>query len=68
MAVERDIAPGTPVVTADGKPGSVLRSYPGTSVVTVRIHGAIMSLMRHELYYAATEPPQVEGFHQQRGG
>jgi hypothetical protein len=52
MAVARDVSPGTPVITADHQRGTVLRSYPGTSVVTVQVKGAIMSMMRHELQYA----------------
>lgn len=67
MAVDRDVAPGTPVVTADGKPGNVIRSYPGTSVVTVKVHGVTMSLMRHELSYAPT-PKRVEGWDELRLG
>ena len=65
MAVDRDVAVGTPVITSEGKSGTVIRAYPGTSVVTVRVQGAVMSMMRHELHYAATE---VDGFHQMRGG
>lgn len=62
MAVDKFVGAGTPVITAEGVQGKVLRSYPGTSVVTIEtVDGARLSMLRHELNYAPTHK-HVDGW------